>query len=466
MTPSQDAQWRLRVGLLPAGDPQADALRALATRPRAHRIPAVAPVGPDTGRPGPVRDLVVEDGVLAHGPPGDGPARWYALPGFVDAHAHVSSSGDLVGLLTHGVTSYRQMWGEPAHRYVAGVHRARTAVVPRAWVSTAVVDGPTTRVPGGAMVVDDRHSADHVLNEALGFGFDGIKVYDDVEPAWFAAITAAADRVGLPVVGHAPERVPIAEAQAAMWSTEHLYGLVPNIFRLPGDRRWQVLSAALDRVEAEAAARVEGYAGRFVCPTLVTWRALTGERRWTRPSPTALALADAGRTQAWTVAARGALALDRAAAAERGGLVDRLGGLVRAVADAGARVLVGTDCGNPFVVAGPSFHKELAELSRAGIPFAAVLQAATGAAHAAMRRGPAATTEADLVLYRRLPTTVADLTRPDAVLVDGVLLDAGDLDELWSLRLTTAGLNAGVWPRGGLDPVPALSREKERAGAG
>ncbi|NBE80058.1 amidohydrolase family protein [Micromonospora rubida] len=465
MKPSEDAQWRLRVGLLPVGDPQAEALRALAARPRSHRIPAVAAVDPATGRPGPARDLVVSDGGLVEGLPADGPARWYALPGFVDSHAHVSSAGDLIGLLTHGVTGYRQLWGEPAHRYTAGVHRARTAVVPRAWVSTAVVDGPGTRVPGGAMVVDDPRSADHVLNEALGFAFDGIKVYDDLEPAWFAAITAAADRVGLPVVGHAPERVPFAEARAAMWSTEHLYGLVPNVFRLPADRRWAVLAAALDRVEPHVVALAEGFAGRFACPTLVTWRALTGERRWTRPSPTALALADAGRVRAWTSAAREALGLDRAAAAERGALVDRLGGLVHALADAGARLLVGTDCGNPFVVAGPSFHKELAELHRAGLPFAALLRAATTDAHAAMRWGTAEAA-ADLVLYRRPPEAVAELARPDAVLVDGVLLDAGDLDELWSVRLTAAGLADGVWPRGGLDPAPAVQRKKERAGAG
>ncbi|MGX7829560.1 hypothetical protein ACTG9Q_31160 [Actinokineospora sp. 24-640] len=462
MKPSEDAQWRLRVGLLPEGDPLAEALRALASRPRTHHVPGVALVDPATGRAGQVTDLTVTDGRVSTTPrpPAAGQPLWYAVPGFVDAHVHVSSAGDLVGLITHGITGYRQMWGEPAHRYTAGVHRARTAVVPRAWVSTAVVDGPRTHVPGGAMVVDDERSVDHVLNEALGFAFDGIKIYDDLERPRFDDVVAAADRVGLPVVGHVPERVPLAHARTAMWSTEHLYGLVPNIFRLPADRRWPVLAQALDGLAPDA---VAGFADRFVCPTLVTWRALTGERRWTRPSGAALALADAGRGLAWKVAAREALSLDRDEVGARGALIDRLGDVALALHEAGARLLVGTDCGNPFVVAGPSFHKELAELSRAGLALPALLTAATTQARAAMRLPE---TTDDLVLYRTPPATVADLARPDAVLVDGVLLDADDLDDLWELRLTTAGLDARSWPRGALDPAPTVRREKEKSGAG
>ncbi|GAA2693352.1 MULTISPECIES: hypothetical protein [Actinosynnema] len=458
--PDEDAQWRLRVGLLPEGDPLADALRALATRPRDHHLPGVALVDPRTGRPGPTGELSVVDGRTRFTEAeGACPASWHALPGLVDAHVHVSSAGDLVGLITHGVTAYRQMWGEPAHRYTSGAHRARTAVVPRAWVSTAVVDGPRTRVAGGARVVDGPGSVDHVLNEALGFAFDGVKVYDDLEPDRFEELVTAADRVGLPVVGHVPERVPLAVARAAMWSTEHLYGLVPNVFRLPAGRRWPALADALDRAGEE----VGGFAGRFACPTLVAWRALTGERRWTRPSGTALALADAGRGPAWTAAAREALRLDRERAAERGALVDRLGGLVLELHRAGARLLVGTDCGNPFVVAGPSFHKELAELTRAGLPLGAVLSAATTDARAALRLPERSD---DLVLYRRAPASVADLARPDAVLLDGVLLDGADLDDLWELRLVSAGLSPDVWPRGEADPAPTARREKERTGAG
>lgn len=170
-----------------------------------------------------------------------------------------------------------------------------------------------------------------------------------------------------------------------------------------------------------------------------------------------MALADAGRGRAWTVAAREALGLDLAELDARGALIDRLGGIALALYEAGARPLIGTDCGNPFVIAGPSFHKELAELSRAGLPWSALLTAATTEARVAMRL-PAATD--DVVLYRSAPSTAADLARPDAVLVDGVLLDTDDLDRLWELRLVAAGLDARSWPRG------ALTRFRRATGEG
>lgn len=235
MKPTEDAPWRLRTGLLPAGDPLASALEELADRPRTHRLRAVGLIDVATGEVGPPCDLEVVDGRIGDRAPtvstndGTTPCQWFAAPGFVDAHAHVSSVGDLVGLLVYGVTAFRQMWGEP----------------------------------------------------------------------------------------------------------------------------------------------------------------------------------------------------------------------------------------------GPSYHKELAELSRAGLGLGAVLRAATTEAHKVMRWSEYDTDAANLVLYRRPPVDVGVFARPDSVLVDGVLLDGDDLDHLWGMRLGAAGLDADVWPRGELDPsVPGVQREKERAGAG
>lgn len=473
MKPAEDAPWRLRTGLLPAGDPLASALEELAGRPRTHRLRAVGLIDVATGGVGPPCDLEVVDGRIVGRAPTlstngrAAPCQWFAAPGFVDAHAHVSSVGDLVGLLVYGVTAFRQMWGEPAHRYTAGGHRARTAVLPRPWVATAVIDGPGSHVPTAAVIVADSRAVRHVMNEAVGFGFDGIKVYDDLELPLFTEIVQAAEQVGLPVVGHVPERVPLDMAQRSMWSTEHLYGVVPNVFRLPPAQRWPALAEALDRAEDGIHALAASFAGYFVCPTLTAWRALTGERRYTRPSSAAIQLVDAGRRRAWSIAARKILGTDRAAAQERGAMVDRLGRIARVLAENGARLLVGTDCGNPFVLAGPSYHKELAELSRAGLGLGAVLRAATTEAHEVMRWSESDTDEANLVLYRRPPVDVGVFARPDSVLVDGVLLDGDDLDHLWGMRLAAAGLDADVWPRGELNPsVPGIQRERERAGAG
>ncbi|MFF9036853.1 amidohydrolase family protein [Streptomyces sp. NPDC014892] len=472
MTATEDTMWRRRRGLLPDGDPLVRALEELAERGRGHRLRAVGLVDPATGRPGPPHDLTVTDGTVTAWTPtppaADGrpaPYAAYAVPGFVDSHAHVSSAADLAGLLVHGVTGFRQLWGEPAHLYAAGVHRARNAVLPRPWVTAGVVDGPRSRIPQGVTVVDGVRSVRRVIEDALAFGFDGVKVYDDIERPVFETLVREAERAGLPVVGHVPEAVPLDLARRTMRSSEHLYGIVPNVFRLPPERRWDALAAALRDHPAPGTEP-----GHFVCPTLVCWRARSGERRYTRPSRVALQAVDEGRRRPWQSAARDALRLDAAEAHRRGGLVDELGRIARALTDTGTRLLAGTDCGNPFVLAGPSFHKELAELSRAGLDFAAVLRAATTHGYEATgrRAGPVPGDPADLVLYRRPPDgDVTALARPDAVLVDGVLLDGTDLDRLWALRLASSGLDSSGWARGDLDPPVTTGRPtKETAHAG
>ncbi|MFF8841091.1 amidohydrolase [Streptomyces sp. NPDC015130] len=480
MSELEEAQWRHRRDLLPEGDPLLLALEELAARPRTHTLREVRLIDPLTGDPGPVEDLEVTDGAYVTRPSprrGSGPWRpererpcaWYAVSGFVDAHAHVSSLADLVGLLVHGVTACRQLWGEPAHLMAVGARRARHVVLPRLWVTAGVIDGPCTRLPKAVTVVDDERAVRRVIEETAAFGFDGVKVYDDMETDVFDRLLDAADEAGVPVVGHAPERVGFATAARRMRTSEHLYGAVPNVFRLPADRRWPALADALagpgvaERAAALSTALAEsGRRRHLICPTLVCWRARSGERRHTRPSRAALAAATPSRRRAWQHAAREALGLAPEEARRRGGTVDRLGELVARTDNIAGRLLVGTDCGNPFVLAGPSFHKELAELERAGLDFPALLRAATVNAYrataplpppSAPAAGAAPPSSPDLVLYRRPPGgRAAGLARPDAVLIDGVLLDGADLDRLWALRLAGSGLDASVWPRGELDP--------------
>ncbi|WP_215451541.1 amidohydrolase [Streptomyces sp. ATCC 21386] len=467
--PVEDTQWRHRRGLLPDGDPLVSALRELAGRDRTHTIRSVALIDARTGDVTPPRDLRVADGRItgwSPGPPADERSArpdWYAVPGFVDAHAHVSSVSDLVGLLVHGVTAYRQMWGEPAHLYSVGVLRARNAVLPRAWVTAGLVDGPNSRIPEAVTLVDGAQAARDVVEDVLAYGFDGIKIYDDLERPAFDLLVREAERAGVPVVGHVPEAVPPGAAHRVMRSSEHLYGIVPNVFRLPAADRWSVLADALERCRSDRHALTADVAGHFVCPTLTAWRARTGEVRFTQPSRTALQTAVPSRRRAWYAAARNALELDRAEAERRSALIDRLGLVARDVVERGARLLVGTDCGNPFVLAGPSYHKEMAELSRAGFGFGAILRAATADAHEVMgRRDEPGTGLADLVLFRESPAgDTARLARPDGVLIDGVLLDSGDLDRLWSLRLQEAGLDPSVWRRGDLNPPVNRTQQKE-----
>ena len=89
---------------------------------------------------------------------------------------------------------------------------------------------------------------------------------------------------------------------------------------------------------------------------------------------------------------------------------------VKALYDAGAGLLVGTDTPNPFIVPGYSFHEEMDNLSRAGIPNDGLLRMAT--AEAARFLGEegefgviAAGARADLILVEGDPLSDLDVLR-------------------------------------------------------
>ena len=100
--------------------------------------------------------------------------------------------------------------------------------------------------------------------------------------------------------------------------------------------------------------------------------------------------------------------------------------MTRALHRASARLLLGTDCGNPFVVAGFSVHEELANLVEAGLtPYEALVTGTRDAAEfvgATGEFGVVATgARADLILTDGDPLEdVSAVADPAGVMVRGV----------------------------------------------
>lgn len=106
---------------------------------------------------------------------------------------------------------------------------------------------------------------------------------------------------------------------------------------------------------------------------------------------------------------------------------------VKALYDAGAGLLVGTDTPNPFIVPGYSFHEEMANLSDAGIPHDGLLRMATSeAARFLSEQGEfgvvVAGARADLIVVRGDPLRdLAALRSPSYVMVNGHLWDRASI---------------------------------------
>ncbi len=173
------------------------------------------------------------------------------LPGLLDMHVHLTSRRALRRRLADGVTTVRNMRGEPLHL------RWRDAVVegrllgPRIVTAGPVLDGRGSRLAAAVEVETPEEARRAVLAQAEA-GYDFIKVYDGLSRASYAALMQAARDVGLPVAGHVPRAVGFEAAlRAGQRSIEHSEALAGQ-------------SAESVRRLAQLSARE----GVWLCPTL------------------------------------------------------------------------------------------------------------------------------------------------------------------------------------------------------
>ena len=140
--------------------------------------------------------------------------------------------------------------------------------------------------------------------------------------------------------------------------------------------------------------------------------------------------------------------------------------LTRKLFDAGARLYLGTDVAQPFVIPGASLHEEMALFADAGISAEQVWKLAT--ADAGDRLGMpglgrvVAEAPADILLFRRDPTATLDnLSSLEAVVAAGRLYRIKDIDR--ALQASQAYFNSPlIKPLARRGAERALDRAFER----
>jgi imidazolonepropionase-like amidohydrolase len=258
----------------------------------------------------------------------------FLLPGLADMHVHLHFPEELGAYLAHGITTVRNMRGEPRH--LAWREDVRAGRIPG---PTLYTSGPTL---GGSPLlnpqfkaVDTPADASRTVAEQAAAGYDLVKVHSRLKREVYEAIAKAARDHRLPVVGHPlPETgldVQVRERQASLehvWDMERLLEADPSL-----------------------AARMAG-SGTFVTPLIATDYERTAPpadlvgllarkpRTWTGPSP---------RTR---------LAMSH-------------------LRSAGVRFLIGTDASLPAMRPGESLGLEMRSLLASGLTAREVLEAAT-----------------------------------------------------------------------------------------
>lgn len=316
------------------------------------------------------------------------------IPGLIDLHVHLRE-GYAPVFAKGGVTSVRD--ANNSFATLAAIRAMPDA--PRAFASGPLLDGPRSVLAGmsekegapGALPIDEQElllvatpeDAVRAVDLLARAGAHHVKLYELMPPAAFAAATARAKELGLPVMvdlGLAVTRgLDLAEvdalqaAQAGVTSIEHASGVALAYRRLGGDPESRELDAVLLGRIADALVQADV----AVVPTLVGIRTMSADTYPGIEEYPLLVELDPGLAEWWQAT--------HAAAAGKRGRFDQVlhlhGAFLREFIARGGRVGAGTDVpALPMLVPGDALRHEMALLVEHGLSPAAALHAATGGA--------------------------------------------------------------------------------------
>jgi imidazolonepropionase-like amidohydrolase len=327
----------------------------------------------------------------------------YLMPGLADMHVHLAGEfPEMLSLyLANGVTTVRNMWGSPDILKWRQRIEEGSLLGPRIYTTGPVIDGdPPCRV--GMTVITRPEEVEAEVAAEKAAGYDAIKVYSNLSPEVYEAVLSSASRHQMPVYGHTPTRVGLANPlDRGQKSFEHmndfLYALLPD----HSPERAEVVEAFADcahfsprktfgqpfmhanpdRIEP-LAARV-AKTGAWICPTVVVTQKMASsadEFTELEKKPSMRYVPPAVK-YGWWAKMVGVLTSDQGDPAGMKEGVHIMLKAVNALHESGAHLLIGTDTFNPFVLPGFSTHEELENFVTAGLsPFDAIAAATRDAA--------------------------------------------------------------------------------------
>lgn len=356
----------------------------------------------------------------------DGTDR-YLIPGLAEMHAHVPdpNSPELDRTLTlfaaNGVTTMRGMLGRPSHLQLRDDINREKVFGPRLITSGPSLNGNS---------VSNANDGVRQVHAQFAAGYDFIKIHPGLSAEEFAAIAETANEIGMPFAGHVPAAVGVSNALAAGIATiDHLDGYLAALMPADSDASggyggfFDVLLAdqlGHERI-GELAAQTAA-AGTWNVPTESLFEHRVSEVTVAELSSLPeMRYMPRATVQQWA-RAKQAVESDRdfdPEVAAQAIQIRRM--IIKALHDAGAGLLLGSDAPQVFNVPGFSVHHELRFLVESGLtPFEAL---ATGTTAVADFLGSNTGTievgrDADLVLLDSNPLADISSTRR----VHGVML--------------------------------------------
>ncbi len=306
-----------------------------------------------------------------------------AMPGLIDAHVHtppqtIVGNQELFSLLylANGVTSVRDV-GEADDSVPTLARRLNSArlIGPYMYRCGRVIESAPASWPA-ALLVETAEDARAAVEQMADSGADCIKVYNELNQDAFIGVTAAAERFGLPILGHVPHAVGLEHVLD--FESQHMTGL-PYLARPRPDLNMDIRDAdvlAMTEEEIDQALNVAVANRISFTPTLanLSLRLSVSDPERFPPPP-----AGENLPAFWSSVWQSLVGHPTGEAA----IEQRLQSIVRyrqIVGQARARgidVLAGTDTLMPWVTPGASLHQEIEELALAFSDNETALAAAT-----------------------------------------------------------------------------------------
>lgn len=322
----------------------------------------------------------------------------YLIPGLVDMHTHLLSDGDeypdsiaedeLKVMVANGVTTIRFMIGTPEQL----VLRARSAkgeiIAPTIYSASPHLTG---KKQGNDFVVNTEQEAREAVRKSKQVGYDFIKITTFIKPEVYEAAVDEAAKQNIRVVGHADARfVGLERALKARQQIEHLDGYLEAILADAAPNRnsisdlyiydpknWESLDYVDENKIMEIAKRTVA-ANPYVNPTQHFMKNTFG---LPRSEESIRAQPDfkfyPRKVQDLFINFHQKHRLFQIPAEKRARWVDYRNKIIKAIYDAGGKIMAGSDTPEFLWLYGFTMHRELKALSDAGLSNYAALEAAT-----------------------------------------------------------------------------------------
>ncbi len=323
----------------------------------------------------------------------------FMIPGLWDMHVHLYGVPYLPLFTLNGVTGVRVMWGNPSDQELRRDFASGKLDGPRMMLAGSIIDGPKPYWPGstGVGTADEGRQA---VRKTKADGYDFVKVYSFLPRDAYLAIADEAKKLGIPIAGHVPYSVSVAEASdAGQKCFEHLYGIMLACSTQEEKLSEQVRVAIkdphnpdrallrrineqiIDTYDATKAAALFAKFknnGTWQCPTLTVLRSLAYLDDPKHTSDERLKYMPKSFRSMWDPKSDFRFkSMTKEDFAQRKKLFDRSLELVGAMQRAGVSFVAGTDLPNPYCFPGFSIHNELEWFVKAGLSPIEALQTAT-----------------------------------------------------------------------------------------